>query len=109
MVIIVEPLLYTLTHTDGEKDDNNYETAEASVFFAATIPFVFVLVLGMSGIAQLNDKIENVPAIMEQRQRWGEMGVGLAVYSFTIGKVHVWAVCGTLVAVIVVNLFVSML
>ena len=87
---MVEPLLYGLTHADGERDDNSYETAEAGVFFAATIPFVFVLVLGLAGIALLNDRIGRVPAAMEQHQvggwtmveqvafdrRWEEMAIG---------------------------------
>ncbi len=34
----------------------------AGVFFAATIPFVFVLVVGLVGISQINEQIDSVPA-----------------------------------------------
>jgi hypothetical protein len=49
------------SHAGGVDLDDNTQTSEAGVFFAATIPFVAVLVVGLVGIANINETINNIP------------------------------------------------
>ena len=80
------------------------------VFFAATIPFVFVLVVGLVGISRINEQIERVPMLVTQSGAFEpadcaafcscfkELQIGLQVYGVAVTKQRVLATVATLLA-----------
>jgi hypothetical protein len=65
-VIALEPVLFTIIQS--QSDGTAVNASEASVFFAATIPFIYVLIVGLVGISRMNESISAVPAqLVESR------------------------------------------
>ena len=52
------------------RGDENFDSGEASVFFAATIPFIAILIVGLVGISRVNEGIAKVPVRMRHDCSW---------------------------------------
>ena len=44
-----------------QSDGNDVDAGEASVFFAATVPFIAILIVGLVGISRINEGIAKIP------------------------------------------------
>lgn len=124
VVIASEPVLYALAqsdkHTATKSDSAQLAAAEAGVFFAATVPFMVVLVLGLAGIARLNERISEVPeSIVAQLSDWSlvqqaefeeqfvALDIGLRIFGVNVSKMRVYCTVAGLVLAMAINLGLS--
>jgi hypothetical protein len=57
--IACEPLMYAVIQT--QSGGHGVDSSEASVFFAATLPFIAILIVGLAGISRINERIAQIP------------------------------------------------